>query len=138
MVLVTSSMAEEVCKPFLADSSEEVATWVEAMATCDAASRTSRTSPRRPSTMRVKAFARVSLAERGRTSTARLPPAMASETAAISFKYFTIESKVRGQLPNLVFAVNVNVVFQIARLCRSVRPHESAASSGSVIPAAVR
>ena len=99
MVLVTSSMAEEVCRLFLADSSEELATWVEALATCEAASRTLRTSPRRPSTMRVKALARVSLAERGRTSTARLPPAMASETAAISFRYFTMESKVRASCP---------------------------------------
>ena len=99
IVLVTSSMAEEVCRLFLADSSEALATWVEALATCEAASRTLRTIPRRPSTMRVKAFASVSLAERGRTSTARLPPAMASETAAISFRYLTMDSKVLASCP---------------------------------------
>src|SRR2546429_1180902 len=77
IVLVTSSIAEEVCRLFLADSSEALATCVEALATCDAASRTLRTIPRRPSTMRVKAFASVSFGERGWTSTDRLPPAMA-------------------------------------------------------------
>ena len=39
MVLVTSSMADEVCKLFWADSSEELATCVAALATCEAASR---------------------------------------------------------------------------------------------------
>ena len=49
--------------------------------------------------MRVKAFASVSFGERGWTSTDRLPPAMASETAAISFKYLTMESKVLASCP---------------------------------------
>jgi hypothetical protein len=35
MVLVTSSMAEEACKPTLAESSEADATWLEALATCE-------------------------------------------------------------------------------------------------------
>ena len=74
MVLVTSSMAEEVCRLLRADSSEELATCVAALATCEAASRTLRTSPRRPSSMRRKALASVSLADRGRTSTPRFRP----------------------------------------------------------------
>src|ERR1035438_1834463 len=93
IVLVTSSMADEVCKLLRADSSDELATCEDALATCEAASRTLRTSPRSPSTMLVKAFARVSLFERGCTSTDKLPPAIASETEAISFRYFTIESR---------------------------------------------
>ncbi len=99
MVLVTSSIAEEVCRLILADSSEAPATWLDALATCEAASRTLRTIPRRPSTMRANALPSVSLAERGATSTARLPPAIASETVAISFRYFTIEAKVRARSP---------------------------------------
>ena len=51
MVLVTSSMAEDACNPILAESSEAPATWLEALATCDEASRTLRTSPARPSTI---------------------------------------------------------------------------------------
>src|SRR2546427_145881 len=42
MVLVTSSIAEEVCKLILADSSEAPATCDDALATCVAASRTFR------------------------------------------------------------------------------------------------
>ncbi len=86
MVLVTSSMAEEVCRLILADSSEAPATWLEALATCEAASRTLRTRFLRPSIMRTKALPRVSFLERGWTSTVRFPPAMASETAAISLR----------------------------------------------------
>ena len=86
MVLVTSSMAEEPCKLILADSSEAPATWFEALATCDAASLTLRTRFRRPSTIRAKALPNVSCFDRGCTSTDRSPPAMASETEAISFR----------------------------------------------------
>ena len=43
MVLVTSSMAEAVCRLILADSSDAPATWLEALATWEAASRTLRT-----------------------------------------------------------------------------------------------
>ena len=55
IVLVTSSMAEEACNPNLAASSDS-ATQREALATCDEASPTLRTSPAKPSTMREKAL----------------------------------------------------------------------------------
>src|SRR3982750_2942860 len=40
IVLVTSSIADEVCRLILADSSDAPATCVDALATCEAASRT--------------------------------------------------------------------------------------------------
>ncbi len=86
MVLVTSSIAEEPCRLILADSSDAPATWLEALATCEARSRTLRTSPRKLSTICWKAWPRVSCFERGSTSTIRSPLAMASETVAISFR----------------------------------------------------
>ena len=87
IVLVTSSMAEEACTLILADSSEASATWLEPLATCDAPSRTFFTSLRESLGHRENACASVSRFERGSTSTVRSPPAMASETAAISFRY---------------------------------------------------
>src|ERR1035438_4105181 len=73
IVLVTSSIAEEVCRLILADSSDAPATWLDALATWDDASRTLRTRFLRPSIMRLKALPRVSFFERGSTSTLRLP-----------------------------------------------------------------
>ena len=85
-MLVTSSIAEEPCRLILADSSEAPATWLDALATCEARSRTLRTSARKLSTICWKAWPKVSCFERGSTWTIKLPFAMASETAAISFR----------------------------------------------------
>ena len=86
IVLVTSSIAEAALRLILADSSEAPATWLDPLATCAALSRTLLTSVRRPSTILTKALPRVSRGDRGRTSTAKSPPAIDSETAAISRK----------------------------------------------------
>ena len=87
MVLVTSSMAEEACMLTLAESSEALATWLDPPATWAALCRTLRTRTPRPSVIRANAWPRVSRSERGATSQERSPPAMPSETAAISFRY---------------------------------------------------
>src|SRR5437764_13750273 len=93
MVLVTSSIAEDACNPILAESSEAPATWFEALATWDDASRTLRTNPARPSTIRENALPRVSCDDRGFTSTLKSPPAMDSDTPAISFRYVPVFEK---------------------------------------------
>jgi hypothetical protein len=62
---------------------------------------------------------------------------MASETAAISFRYFTIESKVRASCPISSCPVNVDVVLQIAGLADLLR-HVNQPVERPVIPVAVR
>ena len=78
--------AESRLESIFADSSEAPATCEEALATCEEASRTLRTRLLRPSTMRRNALPNVSFFDRGWTSTDRFPPAMASETDAISLR----------------------------------------------------
>src|SRR5437763_7935305 len=85
-VLVTSSIAEDACNPFLAESSEAPATWFEALATWDDASRTLRTNPASPSTIRENALPRVSCDDRGFTSTLKSHPAMDYDTPAITLR----------------------------------------------------
>ena len=78
------------CTLILADSSDASATWLEPAATCAAASRTELTIERSPCVILAKASASVSWLERGWIATDRSPPAIASETVAISFRYSTI------------------------------------------------
>src|SRR5436190_24137788 len=65
MVLVTSSIADDVCRLIFADSSDAPATCVDALATCEEASRTLRTRLRRPSVIFENALPRTSLFDRG-------------------------------------------------------------------------
>src|SRR6266700_6836831 len=69
MVLVTSSIADDVCRLIFADSSEAPATWEEALATCEDASLTLRTRLRSPSVILENALPRVSFFDLGLTST---------------------------------------------------------------------
>ena len=86
IVLVTSSIADAARTLTFADSSDALAIWPAPDATCDALSRTCRTSSRRPCVMRANAVAMVSRCERGFTVTDNSPSAMAAETEAISFR----------------------------------------------------